>query len=105
MTEKLQRIIVSIYSSDNNLLLGDLSRRLDGLEWWITDRQSIELGEKYTFNAVFETNRPLTQKEFDDIENTLRLQLDEPWVEQGDGQWDDAEFDLSVITCEMKQEG
>jgi hypothetical protein len=46
MTEKLQRIIVSIYSSDNNLLLGDLSRRLDGLEWWITDRQSIELGEE-----------------------------------------------------------
>ncbi len=46
MSEKLQRIIVSIYSSDNNLLLGDLSRRLDGLEWWITDRQSIELGEE-----------------------------------------------------------
>jgi len=46
MTEKLQRIIVSIYSSDNNLLLGDLSRRLDGLGWWITDRQSIELGEE-----------------------------------------------------------
>jgi len=46
MTEKLQRIIVSIYSSDNNLLLGDLSSRLDGLEWWITDRQSIELGEE-----------------------------------------------------------
>lgn len=46
MTEKLQRIIVSIYSSDKNLLLGDLSRRLDGLEWWITDRQSIELGEE-----------------------------------------------------------
>jgi hypothetical protein len=61
-------------------------------------------GMKYTFNAVFETNRPLTQKEFDDIENTLRLQLDEPWVEHEDG-WDDAEFDLSVITCEMKQEG
>ena len=57
---------------------------------------------KYTFNATFETNRPLTQKEFDDIENTLRLQLDEPWVEHEDG-WDDAEFDLSVITCEMKE--
>lgn len=59
---------------------------------------------RYTFNAVFETNRPLTEKEFQDIENTLRLQLDEPWVEQEDG-WDDAEFDLSVITSEMKQEG
>ena len=46
MSEKLQRIIVSIYSSDNNLLLGDLSRRLDGLEWWITDRQSIELSKE-----------------------------------------------------------
>ena len=46
MTEKLQRIIVSIYSSDENLLRGELSRRLDGLEWWITDRQSIELGEE-----------------------------------------------------------
>lgn len=46
MTEKLQRIIVSIYSRDNNLLLGDLSRRLEGLEWWITDRQSIELGDE-----------------------------------------------------------
>jgi hypothetical protein len=46
VTEKLQRIIVSIYSSDDNLLRGDLSRRLEGLEWWITDRQSIELGEE-----------------------------------------------------------
>jgi hypothetical protein len=46
MSEKLQRIIVSIYSSDENLLRGELSRRLEGLEWWITDRQSIELGEE-----------------------------------------------------------
>jgi hypothetical protein len=46
VSEKLQRIIVSIYSSDENLLRGELSRRLDGLEWWITDRQSIELGEE-----------------------------------------------------------
>jgi hypothetical protein len=42
---ELKRIIVSIYSSDENLLRGELSRRLDGLEWWITDRQSIRLSE------------------------------------------------------------
>lgn len=43
---ELKRIIVSIYSSDENLLRGELSRRLDGLEWWITDRQSIKLSEE-----------------------------------------------------------
>jgi hypothetical protein len=44
---ELKRIIVSIYSSDDNPLgVGELSRRLDGLEWWITDRQSIKLSEE-----------------------------------------------------------
>lgn len=43
---ELKRIILSIYSSDENLLRGELSRRLEGLEWWITDRQSIRLSEE-----------------------------------------------------------
>lgn len=58
---------------------------------------------RYTITGSFETNRPLTEKEFDDIHNTLRLQLDEPWVEQEDGQWDDSEFEISNIELEMKE--
>ena len=42
---ELKRIIVSIYVPDDSLLNGELSSRLDGLEWWITDRQSITLSE------------------------------------------------------------
>lgn len=58
---------------------------------------------RYTIKGSFETNRPLTEKEHEDIYNTLRLQLDEPWVEQEDGQWDDSEFEISHIELEMKE--
>lgn len=53
---ELKRIIVSIYVPDEGLLNGELSRRLQGLEWWITDRQSIKLSED-TIKVIDTTKR------------------------------------------------
>ncbi len=58
---------------------------------------------KYIIKGTFETNRPMTEKEREDILNTLQLQLDEPWVEQEDGQWDDSEFTIIESKLEMEE--
>jgi hypothetical protein len=58
---------------------------------------------KYIIKGTFETNRPMTEKEREDILNTLQLQLDEPWVEQEDGQWDDSEFTITESKLEMEE--
>lgn len=58
---------------------------------------------RYIIKGTFETNRPMTEKEREDILNTLQLQLDEPWVEQEDGQWDDSEFTIIESKLEMEE--
>lgn len=58
---------------------------------------------KYIIKGAFETNRPMTEKEREDILNTLQLQLDEPWVEQEDGQWDDSEFTITESKLEIEE--
>lgn len=35
------RLMVAIYYPADQIPTGDLARRLDGLEWWITERETI----------------------------------------------------------------
>jgi hypothetical protein len=47
MSESVKRITVAIYydPSKRDLLNGDLSRRLAGLEWWITTEEKLPEGK------------------------------------------------------------
>jgi hypothetical protein len=47
MSESVKRITVAIYydPSKRDLLNGDLSRRLEGLEWWITTEEKLPEGK------------------------------------------------------------
>ena len=47
MSESVKRITVAIYYNPEkiNLLNGELSRRLEGLEWWITTEERLPEGK------------------------------------------------------------